>query len=186
MTAPPEWTSSEGAKGSDALEPLTPPPGVSLEPFRGSPSEHRELFRLVGERWLWFSRLLRTDDDIRALLTDPRVESLVLTRGGVEIGMLELDFTTEGECELTFLGLVESEIGRGLGRWLMSEAIRRAWSRPIRRLWVHTCTLDHPAALAFYLRSGFRVYGRAIEIAPDPRLAGHLPRSAAPHVPIVE
>jgi hypothetical protein len=51
---------------------------------------------------------------------------------------------------------------------------------------VHTCTLDHPNALGFYLRSGFTPYARSVEIADDPRLHGVLPRSAAPHVPVME
>jgi hypothetical protein len=68
----------------------------------------------------------------------------------------------------------------------MSRAIERAWAHPIERLWVHTCTLDHPGALAFYVRSGFRPYRRQVEVADDPRLSGALPRNAAPHVPIIE
>jgi hypothetical protein len=65
----------------------------------------------------------------------------------------------------------------------MQEAIGRAWEQPIERLWVHTCTLDHPRALGFYMRSGFRPYKRAVEIAEDPRLKGYVPLSAAPHIP---
>ena len=76
--------------------------------------------------------------------------------------------------------------GRGAGRWLMNQAVMRAWSRAIRRLWVHTCTLDHPAALDFYRRSGFRAYARRVEVADDPRLVGLLPRDVAPGIPIVE
>ena len=67
----------------------------------------------------------------------------------------------------------------------MNAAIDRAWSQPIRRFWVHTCTLDHPGAIAFYMRSGFRPFRRQIEIADDPRLSGVLPESAAPHIPII-
>ena len=61
-----------------------------------------------------------------------------------------------------------------------------AWSRQVARVWVHTCTLDHPSALAFYQRSGFRAFRHQIEIADDPRLDGTLARSAAKHVPIIE
>ena len=68
----------------------------------------------------------------------------------------------------------------------MNRAIERAWSQPIRRFWVHTCTLDSPGAIGFYQRSGFRPYAIEVEVADDPRLSGHLPRTAAPHVPIIE
>lgn len=67
----------------------------------------------------------------------------------------------------------------------MNRAIDIAWSHPIRRFWVHTCTMDHPGALAFYIRSGFVPFKRQIEIADDPRLTGTLSASAAPEVPII-
>ncbi len=65
----------------------------------------------------------------------------------------------------------------------MEQALTLAWAQPISRLHVHTCTLDHPAAVPFYERSGFTAYARAVEVAPDPRLSGELPREAAPQVP---
>ena len=77
-------------------------------------------------------------------------------------------------------------IGSGAGRWLMNRALELAWSRPVSRFWVHTCTLDHPSAVAFYERSGFRAFRQQIEIADDPRLDGTAPRGAARHVPIIE
>ena len=106
--------------------------------------------------------------------------------GAQEAGLLELDFRTPHECELSFFGLTLPLLGTGAGRWLMNRAIERAWSRPIRRFWVHTCTFDHQDALAFYLRSGFRPFRLEIEYADDPRVTGLLPRSAAPHVPLIE
>jgi GNAT superfamily N-acetyltransferase len=88
-------------------------------------------------------------------------------------------------CELAFFGLTPGLVGKGAGRLLMQHAIERAWARPIDRFWVHTCTLDHPAALAFYVRSGFRAFKRQVEIADDPRLDGTLPPDAAPHAPVI-
>jgi hypothetical protein len=74
-----------------------------------------------------------------------------------------------------------------IGAWLrrLRLAHGEGWARPIRRFWVHTCTLDHPDALAFYVRSGFTPYRQQIEIADDPRQTGALPRHAAPRVPII-
>ena len=85
---------------------------------------------------------------------------------GRDIGLLELDFREAGTCELSFFGVVPDAVGGGAGRWLMNEALKRAWVRPISRLWVHTCSLDHPAALGFYQRSGFRPYQVMVEVAP--------------------
>jgi GNAT superfamily N-acetyltransferase len=149
-------------------------------------AEYRALFRRIGEDWLWFSRLVMPDDELVAIVRDPRVELFVLEDMGKAIGLVELDFREEGACELAFFGVVAEEIGRGAGRFLMDEATARAWAKPIRRFWVHTCTFDHPAALGFYRRSGFRPYAFLVEIADDPRLAGHLSRDACPQVPLIE
>jgi GNAT superfamily N-acetyltransferase len=147
---------------------------------------YRSLFARVGREWLWFSRLSMPADALRRILGDADEEVWVFSIDGVDEGLLELDFREAGQCELAFFGLTAAARGRGAGRWLMNRAIERAWSRPIERLWVHTCTLDHPAALDFYRRSGFRAVARRVEVADDPRLIGLLPRDAAPAIPIVE
>jgi len=147
---------------------------------------YRALFRRVGQDWMWFSRLIMPDERLRQILTDPKVEVYALRDGSAEIGLLELDFREEGQCELAFFGVVPEAIGQGAGRFLMDQAIALAWARPIRRFWVHTCSFDHPSALAFYRRSGFRPYAYAVEVHDDPRLTGHLPRTAAPHIPLIE
>jgi len=145
----------------------------------------RALFGRTGEDWLWFSRLAMADDALRAIIHDPAVEVYPLKAGAQEAGLLELDFRVAGECELSYFGLLPAFIGSGAGRWLMNRAIELAWSRPVRRFWVHTCTYDHPDALSFYLRSGFRAFRREVEISDDPRLTGAMPRDATPRIPII-
>ena len=164
--------------------PEPPAGGFTLERF-SDVTRYRAIFRRVGEQWLWMSRLVVPEAALRTILDDPAVEAFALRSGGEDIGLLELDFRQAEECELAYFGVVPEAIGTGAGRFLMTEAVTRAWARPIRRFWVHTCTHDHPRALAFYQRSGFRAYKRAIEIADDPRLTGHLPREAAPDVPVI-
>ena len=144
------------------------------------------LFATVGEPWLWFGRRIMPRDALAAILADPAVEAYALIRGGADVGLVELDGRTDGEIELAYFGLVPEALGGGLGRWAMNRALEKAWARGPTRVFVHTCNLDHPQALDFYIRSGFVPYGRAIEIADDPRLTGHLPRHAAPHVPLIE
>jgi GNAT superfamily N-acetyltransferase len=146
----------------------------------------RDLYRRVGEEWLWFSRLQMADAELAAIIRSPMVEVHALVHEGRDEGLLELDFREAGQCELAFFGVTADLIGGGAGRWLMNRALELAWSRPVSRVWVHTCTLDHPSALAFYQRSGFRPFRRQVEIADDPRLDGTAPRSAAKHVPIIE
>ena len=146
----------------------------------------RGLYRRVGEEWLWFSRLRMADAELAAIVRSPMVDVHALVHEGRDEGLLELDFREAGQCELAFFGVTADLIGGGAGRWLMNRALEQAWSRQVSRVWVHTCTLDHPSALAFYQRSGFRPFRRQIEIADDPRLDGTAPRDAAKHVPIIE
>lgn len=157
----------------------------SLERWAPSLDEYRSLFKRVGAPYLWFSRLVMPDEHLAAIIRDPAVQVYVVRANGDEAGLLELDFRSPEECELVFFGLLQPYIGKGAGRWLMNRALDLAWSHPIRRFWVHTCSLDHPSALDFYLRSGFTAFKREIEVADDPRLTGVLPRDAAPNVPLI-
>ena len=149
------------------------------------PDWYRALFRRIGENWLWFSRLQLSDEELRDVFSNPLYEAYALVAEGREEGLVELDFSNEAECDLSFFGLTPPMVGRGAGRWMMNRALELAWARPIRRLWLHTCSLDHPDALAFYIRSGFTPYRRQVEVADDPRVTGLLPKTAAPHVPML-
>ncbi|MGO4525470.1 GNAT family N-acetyltransferase [Microvirga sp. 2MCAF35] len=157
----------------------------SLQRIDSDHRRYRALFRTIGEPWLWFSRAMMPDAELAAILDDPEVAAYALHDGTADVGLLELDFRHEGEVELAFLGLVPGFMGQGAGRFLMNEAVERAFARPVERFFVHTCTLDSPGALPFYIRSGFTPYRRAIEVADDPRLLGFLPLDAAPHIPVL-
>ena len=164
----------------------TPPPGVSLSKWQyADPDDYRILYRHVGEAWLWFSRLRMSDSELLDVIHDPAVDVYKVVRdGGRAEGLLELDFREPEQCEIAFFGLGPGLIGTGAGRWLMDQTLKLAWSKPITRVWVHTCTLDHPRALDFYRRSGLVPFKQQIEIVDDPRLDGTLPESTAPHIPL--
>jgi GNAT superfamily N-acetyltransferase len=164
-----------------------PPSPLSLHRVDApQPAEYRELFRTIGSRWLWYSRLTMPDADLAAIIQDPKVELFTVgEETGRHVGMLELDFRERGECELSFVGLIPELSGQGHGQWLLAEAVSRSWREGISRVHVHTCTLDHPAALGAYRRAGFVPYRRAIERFPDPRLIGSLPSDCAPQVPLL-
>ena len=146
----------------------------------------RDLYRRVGEEWLWISKIRMPDAELAAIIQSPLMEIYALAHEGRDEGLLELDFREPGQCEFVSFGLTERLVGIGAGRWLMNRALELAWSRPVDRVWLHTCTFDHPAALAFYQRSGFRPFRRQVEVVTDPRLDGTVPRDVARHVPVIE
>ncbi|WP_321323699.1 GNAT family N-acetyltransferase [uncultured Parasphingorhabdus sp.] len=152
-----------------------------------SAEDYCALFRKVGEPWMWTSRLLMDRDGLTAILDDPAVE-ISLVRDGNEavVGFIELDFRVPRQCEIAFFGLIPALNGKGQGRWMMSRALDMAWRDGIGRVWLHTCTQDSPRALPFYQQCGFRIFRQQTDLMEDPRLTGLLPRSAAPHVPILE
>ena len=179
------------------LEMRTPPApradpahsGIVLERVeRPDPDWYWELYTRIGADWLWVSRLTLAEGELAEILHHRDVEVYAVIKDGRGEGLLELDFRVMGACELAFFGLTAEVIGSGTGRWLMNRAISRAWSReasPIKRFWVHTCTLDSPQALGFYMRSGFVPVELQVEVFDDPRLTGVLPETAAAHIPIL-
>lgn len=167
-------------------EPLKSSVPVTLREIKSPDLNwYRGVFRRVGEDWLWWSRLETIDSQLSAVLNAPTTELFIAESNGAEIGMAELERSGPGEVEIAFFGLYSEAIGKGLGRPFMQALLDRAWQTDTSRVWVHTCTLDSPAALPFYLKCGFKPYKRAIEVADDPRIRGVLPGSAAPQVPII-
>jgi GNAT superfamily N-acetyltransferase len=172
----------------DVLAPPPPPAGEAeptLTQVTGmGVADYRALYRAVGEPWMWFERLLVPDDLLGTVLSHPVVEVCRLDVGGALAGFAELDRRQPGEVEIVHFGLVSAFIGRGWARWLMARTLGIAWRGAPRRVWLHTCTEDHPGALAFYRRMGFRPYATEGFWIDDPRLTGLLPRHVAPHVPL--
>jgi GNAT superfamily N-acetyltransferase len=138
-----------------------PRPDVEVRHARQpSVTFYRFLYAAVGEPWTWTVRRWLSDAELGAILDDPRVEVNVLWVGGVPAGYAELDRRALPDVELTYFGLVPEFIGQGLGGYLLDWAIHHVWRTRPRRLWLHTCDLDHPGALHFYQRLGFRIYDR--------------------------
>jgi GNAT superfamily N-acetyltransferase len=146
----------------------------------------RALYRRIGEDWLWFSAAVMPDERLAAEISRPTIEILALTRDGEDVGLAEIDFSGDGEAEIVTFGVVAEATGTGAARYLMDATLAAAVRPGVRRVWLHTCTFDHPAAMPFYLRCGFRAWKFAIEVSDDPRRIGALPLTAAPHVPLLE
>ena len=111
------------------------------------------------------------DEQLQAILTDDRVEIFVLQVADQSAGYAELDRRLENEIELAYFGLFPSFIGQRLGHCFLNWTLRTAWSHSPDRVWVHTCDLDHPAALPNYLKAGFRIYDERLvdQFVPDER-----------------
>lgn len=119
---------------------------------------YRFLYDAVGKDWNWTSRKKLSDAALAAIIHDPKDEVHVLFVEGVPAGFVELDRRVEDEIEITQFGLVREFLGKGLGKYFLHWAIDRAWSYHPKRLWLHTCTDDHPAAIPNYVKAGFAVY----------------------------
>ncbi len=141
-------------------------------------SFYRYLYDTVGEPWLWYERRTLGDDALAAVIHDELVDIYVLYADGVPAGFAELDRRKSPDIELAYFGLIPEFVGRGLGPYLLSQAMEEAWSHEPERLWVHTCTLDHPKALAVYQRAGFAPYKQETIEFEDPRQTGLLPADA--------
>ncbi len=153
-----------------------PPAGVKTALIRAEPPTvafYRFLYGRVGAEWTWVSRRLMDDATLAAEISDPAVEIYVLYVDGAPAGYGELDRRPEnGSVELAYFGLMPEFIGRGVGKYLLDTVVDIAWTGDPKRLWVHTCDLDHPRALAVYQKAGFEPFDQWTETLPDPRLAG--------------
>jgi len=173
------------------VAPVAPRPPADprdrVDSLRSPPNAwYRALYRRIGDRWLWFGRQTKDEAALAAILQAPTTEILALDRGGETIGFAELDWSVAETVEIVMFGVVAEASGTGAARFLMDHARARAAAEGVRRIWLHTCTFDHPAAIPFYRRAGFVPYKFAIEVAPDPRLTGELPREAGPHVALID
>ena len=139
--------------------PPHPPPGpaVSLQAAEDAPAWYFfALYDAVGRDYAWEDMHALPDARVAAWLASPGVALHSLMRGGWPAGFFVLDGTEPGVVDLAYLGLVPQAVGAGLGSFLLATALHTAWERPkTRKLTVNTCTLDHPAALGLYRRSGF-------------------------------
>jgi ribosomal protein S18 acetylase RimI-like enzyme len=118
----------------------------------------RFLYTEVGRQHRWFDRLPWTDEQAQAYLDDPAISLWIASVDGETAGYFELHREDEGAVEIVYFGLLPQYTGRGLGGALLTEAVERAWASGAARVWLHTCTFDHPAAIPNYLARGFAVF----------------------------
>jgi len=130
---------------------------------------YRHLYRSVGEQYNWVDRLVLSDERLRSIIQDDQVDVFVVSVSGETAGYSELDRRASNEIELVYFGLFPDFLGLGLGKYFLHWSLQEAWSFEPDRVWVHTCDLDHPAALPIYLKAGFTVYDEKVidQMIPD-------------------
>ncbi len=131
-----------------------------------SPALWRHLYTEVGRAYRWVDRLVWSDEEIEAYLSDPAIQLWVLTIGDETAGYFELRRYPDQAIEIAYFGLLPTFVGRGLGKGLLTAAATEAWRAGATRVWMHTSTLDHPAALPNYLARGFKVFKQELYDAP--------------------
>jgi len=148
---------------------LKPRPDLTVvRAVKPTVSFYRYLYNMVGEQWQWVDRHKLSDEQLAAIIRDPAVEVYVLYVNGVPAGYAELDRRQFPDIELAYFGIMPEFIGQKLGPYLLRWSIDKAFSYSPRRLWLHTCTLDHPKALATYRRAGFQIYSTEAKVVDDP------------------
>jgi len=157
---------------ADLRRSTTEETGVRVEQVLECPASFwRYLYTEVGRAYRWIDRLPWTDDEIRRYLAQPEVTLWLMTVGGAPAGYFELRRDRVGGTEIVYFGLLPEFTGRGLGGFLLTAAVERAWAGGTERVWLHTNTLDHPAALPNYLKRGFRAF-HSETYTPGPAPAG--------------
>ena len=127
---------------------------------------NRFLYQYVGEPWQWTDKLSHTDESWKAYAESPMVSTFVAYYRGAIAGYFELQNTALGDVEIMYFGLAEDFIGKGFGGYLLTRAIKSAWALPdVKRVWLHTCSLDHLSALQNYKARGFKIYKEEVEQA---------------------
>jgi GNAT superfamily N-acetyltransferase len=116
----------------------------------------RLLYTEVGRSYRWTDRLDWSDSEIQEYLGTPGVWIWLMSWEESPAGYFELREHGDRSVEIAYFGLLPDYVGRGWGKYLLTRAVQAAWALGPSRVWLHTCTLDHPAALPNYLKRGFR------------------------------
>lgn len=133
--------------------------GVTILPIeKPSVPYYRFLYHEIGQEYRWLSRRKMSDEQLAAVIQHPGTKMYVLHLGGSPAGYAELDCRLPRDVELVQFGLLKEYHGQGLGTWFLNWIIDNVWSDNPQRFWLHTCNLDHPAALGMYQKAGFVLY----------------------------
>ncbi|NKF52469.1 GNAT family N-acetyltransferase [Shewanella sp. WXL01] len=150
---------------ADALNPKNDSKGLVIEPAITKQYEYnRFLYEFVGKAWEWTDKLNWTDKQWQEYSEADNLHLYVAYYQGSPAGYFELQQQADGNVEIMYFGLGTRFIGKGMGGYLLTQAIKQAWALPdTQRVWVHTCSLDHPSALKNYQARGFTLFKTELE-----------------------
>lgn len=139
--------------------PVPVPSEITIVPVpQPRVDQYLRLYNGVGQAFQWTDRNRMDRAKLQAILDDPRTIVHELRVAGETAGYSELNLRIADEIEIAYFGLFGPFLGRGLGKFFLDWTLEYAWSLGPRRVWLHTCDRDHPAALPNYLRAGLRPF----------------------------
>jgi len=116
-------------------------------------------YKQIGKNYQWFDRLVWTDKNWIEYVSDPNLFTFILNDNEEIAGFFELiHHKNKSETEIAYFGLLKEYFGKKLGGYMLSEAIKKSFSFNVKRVWAHTCSLDHKNALKNYLSRGMKIY----------------------------
>lgn len=149
----------EMTDAADLAAAPAPTPDAAIERMaQCPPALWRHLYTEVGREYHWVDRLVWTDQEIVDYLADPALELWILRVKGETAGYFELRRHEDGAIEIAYFGLLPAYTGQGLGKFMLTSAVERAWQRGANRVWLHTSSFDHSSALSNYLARGFSIW----------------------------
>lgn len=135
------------------------PEGFRFEQLQNpDPEEYLRIYKAIGFQWKWYDRILMDRTELIRIIHSPETNIFTLKHMTEIVGFAETDTSKKGSIEIVYLGIKEGYIGKGLGRTLINNVLHASWNLNPDRVWLHTCEFDHPGALQFYRRNGFKVY----------------------------
>ncbi len=116
-------------------------------------------YKQIGKNYQWVDRLIWTDKNWIEYVSSPNLFTFVLKNNEEIAGFFELMYHKDKlETEIAYFGLLKEYFGKKLGGYMLSEAIKKSFSYNVKRVWAHTCSLDHKNALKNYLSRGMKIY----------------------------
>ena len=116
-------------------------------------------YKQIGKKYQWVDRLTWINNDWIKYITNKNLKTFILKKENDLVGYFELILKNEtNESEIAYLGILEEYFQKGCGGYLLSEAIKKSFDLGAKRVWVHTCSLDHPNAINNYKSRGMKIF----------------------------